>query len=303
MGCRRRTAGQAGHRARVRAAAKPAACSKCKDNNELQTKNSPGRRKEARGPGTRPSMRPSSPVAEEGMMTRPLVLAKRGFPRNGDRSRPAPSQGSTTQDFESRAGLQAPRLPQRLLQRLLMTRPEGPRWLRATALTRTPVTTPTARPGPAESPGDFTSSRRPRPQRGSGGQAHQNAPTPRPRWGWNSTSKGESLQRQPGRACNPRHDLSTCRGPALGRDTLRTQYLWKKTLQAARWSSELAFESPPAWWTVVDAGRGWLRSLPECSPHRLPPSLGPHNYSKESWTQKRPLSDTGCRREGPPGPP
>ena len=150
-----------------------------------------------------------------------------------------------------------------------MTRPEGPRWLRATALTRTPVTTPTARPGPAESPGDFTSSRRPRPQRGSGGQAHQNAPTPRPRWGWNSTSKGESLQRQPGRACNPRHDLSTCRGPALGRDTLRTQYLWKKTLQAARWSSELAFESPHTKPTAgLEAGSGPFQNVLLIDSHR-----------------------------------
>lgn len=40
-------------------------------------------------------MRPSSPVAKKGMMTRPLVLAKRGFPSNGDHKEWGPEPPST----------------------------------------------------------------------------------------------------------------------------------------------------------------------------------------------------------------
>lgn len=158
-----------------------------------------------------------------------------------------------------------------------MTRSEGPCWLRATALTLTPVTTPTARPGAAGSLGDFRSSRHPRSRTESGGQAHQSAPTPRPWWGWNSRSVNPE-----GPA--PHHPPTIC-PPARA-------LLWAGILSGPSTCGKRpctgpsgAFESPHIKPTAgLEAGSSPFQNVLCTDPTELGPS---QLLFKESGTQKR----------------
>lgn len=125
------------------------------------------------------------------------------------------------------------------------------------------------------------------PPRGSGGQALRliRVLQPSALWGWNSRCKRESLgvnvkgPKLPAVICPP------CLGPAFRRDTLRTQLPGEKALAEAKWSSDLASDSPPIKTTArLQAGSGPFQNVLYAHSHR-------------AWALTAALRSPGPRRE------